>query len=311
MGKKIIALLWFAGLISISLAFAQPNSSLQKSTLQIDHTERAFYYHMPMGLKKNAKLIFVIHGSTATPAVMQTSTGYVFDKLADENKDAIIVYPAGYGKYWNDCRKAGTYETKKMNIDDVGFFGKMIGFFKQNYDIDTTEVFAVGHSNGGQMCYKLAKEKPLWFKGIAAISASLPVAENDDCYDLHLPISVLVINGTGDPINPYNGGEVIAGDGQKRGAVISTDATIRTWITTNHCDTIATINQFADINITDHSTAISYLYKGNNKKVELVKIINGGHVIPTGSFNQWPKQLGIVNKDIDAPKIIWDFFYAL
>jgi polyhydroxybutyrate depolymerase len=148
---------------------------------------------------------------------------------------------------------------------------------------------------------------------VAAISASLPVAENDDCYDMHLPISVLVMNGTSDPINPYTGGEVIVGDGQKRGAVLATDQTLRYWIGLNGCDTTPTVLKFPDIDATDQSTAMSYLYRNpvTHRQVELVKIINGGHIIPNPGFQLWPGSLGTVNKDIDAPRVIWDFFRQL
>jgi len=290
-----------------------PFNRPQHVELFVGNLQREFYYHAPKGVSEKPQLIFVLHGSTGTPEVAQLSTGHQFDKLADESKDAIIVYPAGYHKYWNDCRKVATYDAKKQNIDDVAFFGKMIAYFKERYHIDTARVFAVGHSNGGHMCYKLAKEKPEWFKGVAAISASLPVDENNDCYDAHQPVSVLVMNGTSDPINPFNGGEVVAGDGQKRGAVRSTDQTIQYWIENDSCNAAPTITNFPDLDASDNSTAAAYLYQNamTGKQVELVKITNGGHVIPNPTFSLWPKSLGNVNKDINAPKIIWDFFKGL
>ena len=296
MVKKVLIVAAVVAVIIITsglvLLKVNPFAVAEKGIVQVDNLNREFYYHIPDGVSAHPRLIFVIHGSGATPGIMKISTGHEFDKLADESKDAIIVYPAGYHRYWNDCRKSATYDPKKMNLDDVGFFGKMIGYFKEHYNIDTTQVFALGHSLGGHMCYKLAKEKPQWFRGVAAISASLPVAENDDCYDMHLPISVLVMNGTSDPINPYTGGEVIG---------------------LNGCDTTPTVLKFPDIDATDQSTAMSYLYRNpvTHRQVELVKIINGGHIIPNPGFQLWPGSLGTVNKDIDAPRVIWDFFRQL
>jgi polyhydroxybutyrate depolymerase len=309
-GAAVAILSIIGGLMVVRV---NPFKVLEKSIVRVDSLNREFYYHVPDHVNAHPRLIFVIHGSGATPAIMQISTGHEFDQLADESKDAIIVYPAGFNKYWNDCRKSATYDPKKMNLNDVGFFGEMINYFKEHYNIDTTQVFALGHSLGGHICYKLAKEKPQWFRGVAAISASLPVDANDDCYDMHQPVSVLVMNGTSDPINPYAGGEVIVGDGQKRGAVLSTAETIRYWVNDNGCDTLPKVFSFPDTDTSDHSSAVSYLYQNpsTHRQVELVKIINGGHIVPNPGFQLWPKSLGTVNKDIDAPKVIWDFFGQL
>jgi len=304
-------------LVSVTILAAyifqfNPFNGLKSGVVNTGNLTRDFYFHVPNDVSQNPKLIFVLHGSSGTPTIAQLSTGHQFDYFSDSTKDAIIVYPAGYHKYWNDCRKVATYDSKKENIDDVDFFGKMIRYFQIHYHIDTTRVFAVGHSNGGHMCYKLAKEKPQWFRGIAAISASLPVVENDDCYEAHLPVSVLVMNGTTDPINPFNGGEVIVGDGQKRGAVRSTDETIQYWMNNDSCDSVHTSINFPNVDASDNSIVLEDLYKSSStgKQVVLVKIINGGHVIPNPGFSLWPKSLGNVNKDINAPKIIWDFFNA-
>ena len=121
------------------------------------------------------------------------------------------------------------------------------------------------------------------------------------------------MNGTGDPINPYNGGEVVVGDGQKRGACVATDQTIQYWVNNDSCALTPTNYNFPDIEPGDNSTAISYLYKSTTtgKQVELVKIVNGGHIYPNPGFSFWPKQLGTVNKDINAPKVVCDFFNSL
>ena len=145
---------------------------------------------------------------------MQVLTGGQFDKLADQYKDIIVVYPQGYGRYWNDCRKSATFVTRKLNVDDVAFFDSMVKYFKDNYAIDEQNVFATGYSNGAQMCFKLAKERPGIFKGFAAVAANLPAVANDECIQTNRPVSMLLLNGTADPINPYNGGR-----GWKQGTV--------------------------------------------------------------------------------------------
>ena len=172
----------------------------------------------------------------------------------------------------------------------------------------------MGVSNGAQMCYKLAKEKPGLFKGFAAVSANLPVETNSDCFETNQPVSILVMNGTADPIEPYNGGEIHLDDGVSHGPVVSTEQTMHYWEDLAKCD-MASVKEydFPDIDKSDNSTAVEYIYTSatTRKEVVLVKIINGGHNIPNPSFFLWPKILGNVNKDINAPKIIFDYFMSL
>ncbi len=288
--------------------------ALQAGSVKVDTMKREFYYYVPETISQHPDLVFVIHGSGMRARAMKLITGDQFEKIADSTKNVIFVYPQGYLKYWNDCRKSASYDTKLRHVNDVGFFVKMIDFFSGTCHINPKEVFAIGYSNGGQMCYKLAEEKPELFKGFAAISANMPVPTNNDCYQRKRPVSMLVMNGTSDPINPYNGGAIILPDGKDRGTVVSTDHTIAYWMGLDKCDTtLKTIHPFPDINKSDSSVAIEEDYQCpvTNKKVTLLKIINGGHTIANPGFDFWPKVLGKVNKDINAPEIIFDYFMSL
>ncbi len=310
----LLPLLLLAAAITIYLFHWDLFNPLHSGKLKIDNLGRNFYYHVPKDLSPNPKLIFVLHGSRIGPKIMQFITGHGFDKLADENKNTIIVYPQGYKGYWNDCKKADNRETKIKKLNDVEFFTQMIAFFSKEYKIDTSNVFAAGHSNGAQMCFKLAKEKPGLFKGFAAISASLPVEANDDCTESNQPVSILFMNGTTDPINPYNGGEINLPGGESRGAVLSTEQTLRYWFKLADCDSASKAESaYPDLDKTDNSTAIKYDYKSKTtgKEIVLIKIINGGHVIPNPGFRQFPGKFGNLNKDINAPEIIFNYFMNL
>jgi polyhydroxybutyrate depolymerase len=52
-------------------------------------------------------------------ARMRLFTGYEFDRLADQH-GYIAIYPDGYRRNWNDCRKDATFPAKRDNIDDIG-----------------------------------------------------------------------------------------------------------------------------------------------------------------------------------------------
>ena len=154
-------------------------------------------------------------------------TYYEFDRLADRH-GFLAVYPDGFEQHWNDCRAAATYSANTKNIDDVAFFGKMIDFFVAEQHANPDRVYATGISNGGQLAYRLALELPDRIAAVAPVAASLPDDANLDCEKSGKPVAILVLNGTEDPMNPYEGGEVaLYGLWGSRGTVLSTDATIR------------------------------------------------------------------------------------
>ncbi len=287
---------------------------LHSARLTINNLKREFLFYVPKHLSDAPKLVFVLHGSGMEAKGMQVLTGGEFDKLADKNKDMIIVYPQGYGRYWNDCRKSATFDSKKLHVDDVAFFESMIKYFRDNYAVDEQEVFATGYSNGAQMCFKLAKVRPGIFKGFAAVAANLPSLTNDDCIQANQPVSMLVLNGTADPINPYNGGVVKTGDGKERGEVMSANQTLQYWLALDKGDTTSQkVFEFPDINKSDKSTAVGYTYDcvQTGKEVVFIKVINGGHIFMNTGFHLWPRVFGNVNKDISAPQIIMEFFRGL
>jgi polyhydroxybutyrate depolymerase len=285
-----------------------------KDSIIAGKLERVFWYYVSDSVMKNPDLLFVLHGSTMTGREMEIVTGRQFDRIADTSRNLIVVYPQGYEKYWNDCRKSARYQSRLEGVNDVDFIAKLINYFALKYHIDKKQVFVLGYSNGGEMSFKLAIERPDLFKGFAAISANLPVLSNNNCGESVKPVSMLVMNGTADPINPYNGGDIVLPDGMNRGRVVSTQQTIQYWINLSHCNSaLASIFTFPDIDKTDSSTVIEFQYScpETQKKIVLLKINNGGHTIPNPGFGFWPKVLGNVNKDINAPYLIYRYFMSL
>jgi len=310
-----VTILVIMGICARYIIHLKHSNRLQSGSILVHDLQREFYYFVPEPLSKNASLIFVLHGSSMEAKEMESMTGRQFTRLADSSKNVIIVYPQGYKKFWNDCRKSALFETKTLNVDDVGFFESMIKFFVEKHGIDAHSVFVTGYSNGAHMCFKLAKERPDLFKGFAPVCGNLPFVDNDDCYQAQQPVSMLLINGTADPINPYNGGPVNTGDGMNRGNVISTEETLHYWLSLDKCDSISgrSVYAYPDMDTTDHSTAIQYTYRciQTHKIVELIKVINGGHVYANPVFRMWPPRLGNDNNDINMPEIVFDFFMNL
>jgi polyhydroxybutyrate depolymerase len=307
--KKIFFSLIFASFSSFVLG-QESYRTLESDSLHVGDLTRSFLFHKSPNLASKTKLIFVLHGSGGSGKLIHQFTDAWFSKLADERGNVIVVYPNGYKKHWNECRKEANFEANLLNIDDNSFFIAMINYFTKNYGIDKKKVFVTGHSNGGQEVFKLAKEMPQYFKKYAAVSANLPVASNDDCLESGKAVSMMVINGTGDGVNPYEGGTVKLSGGALRGDVISTDQTFAYWANLAKLDYSKALKiNYADTNKEDGATAS--LIKIRNKKydIRLIKVENGGHILAVPQALKPPASLGKYIQDINMAKEIVDYFF--
>jgi polyhydroxybutyrate depolymerase len=271
--------------------------------LRVKGMQRSFLTYTPPNLKPGAPLVFVFHGSGGNSADMREVTGLEFDALAD-TEGFVVVYPDGFRTYWNDCRKASVQPARVMNIDDLSFVEAMIEKEAVDHMIDAKRVFAVGWSNGGQLAYRLAMERPQAFAAIAAISASVPTPANLDCTPSGTSMPVVIINGTADPINPFNGGNVMLGF-TSLGPVYSADATAQYWAALNGVTGDPVVTRLPHKVRSDPTWVEQKTYSAPGKpSVVLYAVHGGGHLVPNRYFRFGAGQ----TQDLDAPAAIWDFF---
>jgi polyhydroxybutyrate depolymerase len=241
-------------------------------------------------------------------ARMRACAGYEFDRLADQHGLAVL-YPDGYQRNWNDCRKHATFPAKRENIDDLSFVRALIERFKAEAGIDDKRVYVFGYSNGGHMAFRLAMEAPDEIAAVAAVAASLPTPDVSSCPEQGRTSRVMLVNGTADPINPYRGGVVrLLGFASSRGTVLSAKASART---------------FAERNGITAPPVVAQLQKGQSKDLTSVEkltwpskgrptcclytIWGGGHVIPQQAF-RFPRLLGKTTSALNAPREAVSFF---
>lgn len=214
----MLFLLVTGGLLFATSVGLAPFSALQSSasqpvsvtsdTLRVGDLERSYLYYLSPQLALVPALVFVFHGGGIDAQQMRAITAFEIERLADEH-GFIVVYPNGFEKSWNGCRARAPYPANTQNIDDPGFVRALIRRFRAEFGVDSRRVFAMGFSNGGHLAYRLALEMPGEISAVAAIGASLPAAEACDCVFSQTPVAVMIVNGTEDRINPFDGGEVI------------------------------------------------------------------------------------------------------
>jgi polyhydroxybutyrate depolymerase len=278
-------------LVMMVLLLQVANAQVVKDSLEVEGFYRSFQFNKPMATQPNGSLVFVLHGSGGSGKQMMDATSGLLKTTANEN--VIFVYADGYKHYWNECRKAASSLANKLDINEQAFFSSMIDYFVNHYNISREKVFAVGTSGGGHMCYKLAMTMPKKIRAITAIIANLPDDDNMDCVDQKVAIPVMIVNGTADPLNKYEGGMMKAGD-FVMGTVKSTDGTFHYWsdLAGYKGDPVKTSLPDKDPN--DGKNVERYTYKQKDKpEVTLLKVIGGKHDYPN---------------DIDVHVEAWEFF---
>ncbi len=280
------------------------SGTLAKGSIQAGGMMRLYRIYIPKDLPGGAPLVAVLHGSGGNGAQMRVATGYGFERLADKYHFA-VVYPDGFEGYWNACNIVGDYAANTRNIDDVGFLTALAGKLTAQFHLDPRRVFATGLSRGGHMAYRLALEAPSHFRAVAAVGANVPAPENFKCKPKGQGTSsVLIMNGTRDPLNPFNGGEVKLFGFIRRGTVLSSRASAQYFADRN---AIAAAPQTRKAEEADGVTLEQVLWRGGRIEIELDAIHGGGHVVPQ-PWSRAPRILGPTPKAPDGTALIWNFF---
>jgi polyhydroxybutyrate depolymerase len=229
-----------------------------------------------------------------------------------EQHGFIAVYPQGYEGHWNDCKVMGPYSAKRENIDDVGFLHALVDRLVKDHDADPARVYVAGISNGGSMTLCLAFQTPDFARAYAAVVASVPAPENMAVTPKSQPVSMLVMNGTDDPINPWRGGDVVLWPVLKnRGPVLSAQASIDYFRKLAGLDGAPQVTKFPDRDPGDGTTVTRSVWSAPGKRsVALYAIQGGGHSVPHPAMHGW-RLLGKSNRDIHAANEIWDFFRSV
>jgi polyhydroxybutyrate depolymerase len=281
---------------------------LTKATIDVNGETYTYRLYVPKDLAKDsakaAPLVMVLHGSGQNGAQIRSETGYGFERLADQHRFA-VVYPSGKSFDWNDCSKTGDFLVNGRELDDVKYLNSLVDKLIAEHGFDQSRVFATGVSAGGFMSLRLALESPTRFRAVAAVSASVPVADNFKCTPAAQGASVMIMNGTQDTIVPYAGGEVaLWGMFFKNGQVRSSEDSAEFFAAHNKLPLQA--KRELPLPATKNVKTIQWRDDGRFE-VELVTIVAGGHGMPQ-PYWQRPRILGPSPMEPNGPELIWEFF---
>jgi polyhydroxybutyrate depolymerase len=293
MQRQIYGLL-LAWLLTVPEANAQ---TVERMTF-LDGRERTYLVHVPpqAAFGKRLPLVLVFHGGGGDAKGIERLTH--FSDLADR-KGFYVVYPNGVNRHWQDGR-----DFYKNGVNDIAFVKQILAEVRKSYNIDDRYIFATGISNGGIFSHYVGA---LLADRIAAIAPvvggmSEPFAKQ---FAPSSPISVFILQGTEDPLVPYEGGNVA----KTRGRIISTQETIKLWVHHNKTDRLPKTTLLPDV-ANDGCRIWESVWNngGNGTSVKLYRVVGGGHTWFGGRQYLPIRLIGRTCHDFDATSVIWDFF---
>jgi polyhydroxybutyrate depolymerase len=278
-------------------------------TIQVGGVARTFIPQFPDS--KPAPLVIVLHGNTQTGADMRTRTSWAL--VANRERFGVI-FPDGLNHAWADLRpdakRAG--RVPPAGTDDVAFIVGLIEKYAADGAADPKRVYITGPSNGGAMTIRLVCERADLFAAAATVIVNLTDESASACHPSR-PAPLLMMNGTADPLIPFEGGK-----GASRFAVDgfwSAMQTLAFWRRVNGCEAgNAAVTDLDDRDRADESTVTRVESRcPPGRDVLLYRVNGGGHRMP-GAFSdaRFPRIaaafLGPQNHDIDGAETIWAFF---
>lgn len=169
---------------------------------------REYVLYVPTSYDSNtaSPLVINLHGfgDCATDFAESLGSFYNFDDLANE-ENIIVAYPQGAYRpekedtYW----EPGDNGSENIYENDVYFLRQLVEDISSDYNLDMSNVFAIGYSNGGMMAYSLACNASELFSGIGVMSGALL----DDACSLENAVPIITFHGIADGVLPYDGNQ--------------------------------------------------------------------------------------------------------
>jgi polyhydroxybutyrate depolymerase len=278
-------------------------------SIDIKGVARSYSAQLPA--RKPAPLVIVLHGNTQTGADMAARTSWP-DVARREGFG--VVFPNGLNRAWADLRpntkRAG--RAPPEGTDDVGFIVALIEKFVRDGAADPRRIYVTGLSNGGAMTMTMICARADLFAAAASVIMNLTDDMAASCHPAK-QVPMLMINGTADPLIPYEGGR-----GTSRFAVPgfwSTQQTFDFWRRVNGCDAQdAAVAELDHRDQTDPTTVTRISAQcPKGRDVVLYRVNRGGHRMPGNASDvHFPRIVNMLfgpqNRDIDGAEVIWEFF---
>jgi len=297
------------------LAQDLPEGVEQFSVIQ-DGMRRPFLVYTPSTFRHGNAAVLLLHGGSGS---MRKNFFYPatarWRELADEH-GFLLLSPNGVNpqsgdaegdfQTWNGLRPG--LDGRRSQADDVSYLEDVVRWAVARRGVDSTRIYIIGASNGGEMVHRLLIERPrLFAAGVSNIS-NLPA---NTVPKAGSPTPIMILNGTADPLMPFEGGAVR----NVAEPVRSVEATLSYWIAVHELDEAqAEITLLPDVDPDDGCRIEQIAYSaapGTPPRIVFYRIEGGGHSVPFPTVTERPdairRLLGNACHDADGAALAWEF----
>lgn len=259
---------------------------------------REYELHTPPGLAQGERrpLLVFLHG------VGDTGPGFRRRLRADAVTDRlgfITVWPSGMEGSWTvGCGFVCT-TAEGLRADDVAFLETLVRHLAEQIPVDTTRVYLLGYSQGGQLAQHFACRSALKPAGIGVVGALLYRRVAQECApEGAFPVGV--VHGDNDPIAWFTG----FGPGA---VVLSVPETAEFWVGRMRCNPDPSYQLLPDT--AGDFTEVSVFRFGGctpGAGVGVWVVHEGGHNWP-GNTGPWSPFTGLRSRNLDATSALLEF----
>lgn len=306
----LLALVWQPVCQSAEARDAKVSATAQTIALEHGGLQRTYQLYVPKALRTDEErpLVIMLHGGGGTGRYVMRQTGWPekadqagFIVALPDGTRANMAKPAafiGNPQLWNNA--SGVGKESASTADDVGFIRAMIDDIKRRTAIDAQRIYVTGHSNGAGMAFRVGVELADQVAAIAPVEGYLWFTPER----LPRPVSLFLIAGAEDPLNPPLGGTPKINAGRGKDLVLpSMHDNFATWARLLGCRDTTNSQDSADgLQVTRASRC------DGDTEAQFVIIEGQGHSWP-GGYEALPAFIvGPSTKTYRATDAIWEFF---
>ena len=298
---RLTAIAAFAAALICGLFFdpQSAQAAYGRVTLTIDGVKRtATLVEFDRLKKRRRPVIMVLHGGAGgSGAGLRARRNLGVDMVA-RKVGATVVYPDAVDGY------LGRAKPGEPAPDDAAFLRALATRLIEQGVTSHRRIYVAGVSGGGMLAMKMACEQSDLFSGVGAFVANMPVDWAASCNPVQ-PVAFMLMNGTADPMVPFNGGIAHMPEGPRD--VLSSKATFDLFSKAAQCTGLRS-ETIVDRDRNDGSRVLIDHGVGCRAPVEFIKVEGGGHTIPgrrLSSSRGLP--VGAQNNDLDGARLMWEF----
>jgi polyhydroxybutyrate depolymerase len=188
--------------------------------------------------------------------------------------------------------------------DDVAMIHALATKLVADGIADKRRIFIAGVSSGGLLALRVLCDGADYLAGAAVLLANMPADMAKSCKPAR-PMAFFMLNGTADPLMPYQGGPAKLADFKDE--VVSADATLAPFAAIAECGKNRASHELPDRDPKDGSRVVVHLM-GCKAPLEVYRVDGGGHALPGRPVRaDRGAVIGALNNDIDTARALADF----